>query len=56
MSEAARQKATKSKMNILAHQLVIKKIMPLHFCLVMPCPYQLLEVDRGELWNYWKMI
>jgi hypothetical protein len=22
----------------------------------MPCPYQLVEVDRGELLIYWKII
>jgi hypothetical protein len=50
------QRAIKRKMDILAHQYVIKKVMPPYFCLVMPCPYQLMEFDRGELLNYWKMI
>jgi hypothetical protein len=48
MSEAARQKATRRKMN-MTHQLVIKEVMPLYFCLVKLCPYQLVEVDRGHL-------
>jgi hypothetical protein len=52
MSEAARQRVTKRKMNILAHQYVIKKVLHLYFCLVVSCPYQLMEVDRDFLENY----
>jgi hypothetical protein len=52
MSEAARQRSSTRKMNILAHQYVIKKVMPLYFCLVMSCPYQLMELDRDLLEYY----
>jgi hypothetical protein len=31
MSEAARQRASKRKMTVLAHQWGIKKVMPLYF-------------------------
>jgi hypothetical protein len=49
MSEAAGQRATKKKMNILVHKEVVKKVMCLYFFFVIPCPYQLAEFDRGGL-------
>jgi hypothetical protein len=56
MSESAKQRAAKRKMKILAHHQGIKEAMPLYFCLVMSCLYQLVEVDREELLIYWKII
>jgi hypothetical protein len=56
MTEASRQRATKRKMKVLAHQEVIRKVMLLHFCLETSYPYQLLEVGREQLLNYWKNI
>jgi hypothetical protein len=53
MTEAARERSTKRKIKILTHQWVIRKVMLLHFCLVMSCPCQLLEVSRSSL-NFWK--
>jgi hypothetical protein len=53
MSEAARQRATKIKINILAHQSVNKEVMPLYFHLVMPCPYahtNLWKFTEGDYW------
>jgi hypothetical protein len=37
--EGARQKATKRKMNILSHQYISNKVMPLHFYLITNAAY-----------------
>jgi hypothetical protein len=50
-NETVRQRTTKRKMHILAHQKVIREIMLLHFCLVMSYPYQLADVGREQLLN-----
>jgi hypothetical protein len=54
--EAARQWATKRKMKILTHLEVIKKVMLFYFCLATSCSYELLEVGRQHLLNYWMNI